>query len=131
MSMTIAEAIKYFSGAVQDKSVLSVAKSMDAPKVLGMVERVYKANELALAALQEKAEREDPKPLTIEELRQMHGEPVWMKEEQTWGIINVDDYGEWKGAPFITFYYKSVRCDWNIGKRGLTCYRHKPKEDHQ
>ena len=83
-------------------------------------------------ALREKAERDDPKPLTIEELRHMHGEPVWVDDEKTWGIINIDDYGQWKGKPFITFYYKSVRCDWDIERRGLKCYRYKPKEvpDH-
>lgn len=86
------------------------------------------AVKLSIAALREKAERENPRPLTLEELRQMHGEPVWMEDEKVWGIIDVDEYGQWKNKPFITFYWKSVRCNWNIEVRGLTCYRNKPKE---
>ena len=35
--------------------------------------------DVALQALQEKAERDNPQPLTIEQLRQMDGEPVWVK----------------------------------------------------
>lgn len=78
-------------------------------------------------ALREKLEREDPKPLTIEELQQMHGQPVWIEDEKAWGIINAYDFGTWKEKPFVTFFYKSVRCDWDIERRGLKCYRHKPK----
>ena len=33
---------------------------------------------IAVQALHEKAERENPKPLTIDELREMNGEPVWV-----------------------------------------------------
>ena len=118
MSMPIAEAIKRIRNHIE------VHRIGQYPHI-----HIGEALTMAIAALQEKAEREDPKPLTIEQLRQMRGEPVWMKEEQAWGIINIDDYGEWKGVPFITFYYKTTRCDWNIVKRGLTCYRHKPKEE--
>ena len=33
---------------------------------------------LSVIALREKLERENPKPLTLDELRQMDGEPVWI-----------------------------------------------------
>ena len=65
-------------------------------------------------------------PLTLEELRQMHGKPVWIEQENTWGIINVEEREPWKGTPFVTFYYKSVRCEYNIESRGLTCYSYEP-----
>ena len=32
---------------------------------------------IALSAINEKQERENPKPLTLDELREMDGEPVW------------------------------------------------------
>lgn len=118
MSMTIEEAIK------------RIQNHMEVHRI-GQYPHIYIGNALTMAinALKEKAERENPAPLTIEELKQMHGEAVWMADEKVWGIIDVDDYGQWKGIPFITFYWKSVRCCWNIVSRNLTCYRHKPKED--
>ena len=76
----------------------------------------------------EKTDLRDKKPLTIEELRQMHGEPVWIEQENAWGIVNVVNYGDFKNEPFVTFYYKSVMRGWNIVKRGLTCYRHNPEK---
>lgn len=74
-------------------------------------------------------EQEAQKPLTIEELKQMNGEPVWLPEENVWGIINIDEDGQWAGKPFVTFYYKSVECNYDIQKRKMKCYRHKPKEE--
>jgi len=35
---------------------------------------------LAIQALQEKAERENSRPLTLEELKKMHGKPIWIKD---------------------------------------------------
>lgn len=36
------------------------------------------ADKVALAALREKAARENPQPLTLEELRERDGKPVWV-----------------------------------------------------
>ena len=86
---------------------------------------------MAIAALQEKQERENPKLLTIEELQQMNGEPVWVEElaklidTTGWAIVEVDDRGTYKGIPFVADRY----CTWNVVSRGLHCYRHKPKEE--
>lgn len=85
---------------------------------------------MAIVALKEKAERENPKPLTIEELRQMDGEPVWVKElseliDQTgWALVEVADRGTYKGVPYV----KCHICTWDVSFRGLHCYRYKPKE---
>lgn len=91
--------------------------------------------EVAAAALREKAEREDPKPLTIDELKQMDGEVVWVKVldtsdpsvpyESCWGDIFV-----WaEGVSFWRFGHES-EIDPNSKNYGKTwvCYRHKPKE---
>lgn len=86
---------------------------------------------MAIKALQEKAEREDPQLLTNEDLRKMNGEPVWVKElselnDQTgWALVEVDDRGTYKGIPYV----KCSICTWDVTFRGLHCYRHKPKED--
>ena len=64
---------------------------------------------MALDALREKQERENPKPLTLDELRGMMGEPVWCVSESgaSWFIVN-------KGLLSIV--------------NGVTAYRHKPGE---
>jgi hypothetical protein len=63
----------------------------------------YRANEIAIEALQEQAEREkENKPLTLEELRQMDGEPVWVVGKRElkaaingWMLINTkSNYSE-------------------------------------
>lgn len=65
-------------------------------------------------------------PLTIEELRQMHGKPVWIEQENTWGLVRVDEHGFWKHIPFIVFFFDYVRCEYDIESRGLTCYSCEP-----
>jgi hypothetical protein len=55
---------------------------------------VPKAYATALAALRAEQERLNPKPLTLEELRGMDGEPVWCVDcfgNQCWAIVNVQD----------------------------------------
>lgn len=82
-------------------------------------------------AIREKRERENPKPLTIEELRQMHGEPVWIADISAWGIVSVDDAGSWKGRPFVNGEqtpWGAVKFSWDVENHHLVCYRHKPKE---
>lgn len=92
---------------------------------------------MAIDALMEKAERDDPKPLTIEELLQMDGELVWFE------VIDANDYTvpnksewaqvvlpEWKRA--VWFWRFGNECESepkmeNYGKTWLA-YRHKPKE---
>lgn len=46
----------------------------------------------AIEALREKAEQENPKPLTLDELREMDGEPVWIVEngETKCGVVNLE-----------------------------------------
>ena len=67
------------------------------------------ANRAALAALREKQERENPKPLTEDDLRQMMGEPVWCVYE---GGAN------WFFAQASLFTIIN----------GVTAYRYKPRE---
>jgi hypothetical protein len=80
--------------------------------------------EIAAAALREKAERDDPKPLTIDELKKMIGEPVWVQgpgqpEYGRWAIVE-DAFGN------SLYLLNDYTCH-DIGKTWLA-YRHKPKE---
>lgn len=92
--------------------------------------RYMEIHQIAIAALQEKAERENPQLLTLNELRQMNGQPVWIAEENAWGIVSVDSCGIHEGRPFATFRYDTIFCEYDIERRNLHCYRHKPEEVH-
>lgn len=122
MSMTIAEAIK------------RIRNHMDVHRI-GQYPHIHigEALTMAIDALQEKAEREDPKPLTIEELRQLDEEPVWVKPE---GVIA--GYGMWcvvnhnRLTRRVEALIPGIEKIWfeieGYGER-WTAYRHKPKEE--
>lgn len=43
----------------------------------------------------------EQKPLTIEELKKMAGQPVWCPDEEAYGIVMCDNIGQWAGVPFL------------------------------
>lgn len=73
-------------------------------------------------------------PLTLDELREMPGEPVWCEEYQCWGIVKCEGIGRWAGKPFLvgasydTVYKVAVNFEYDIKKRNLTLYRYKPED---
>ena len=99
---------------------------------------IKEALDMAIAALQEKAERENPAPLTIEELRLMDGEPVWVTDLSEPAVSvyctidvcmrfkedRVNDKHSEAMVPGDGFSY------YLFDKYGKTwiAYRHKPKE---
>ena len=84
--------------------------------------------EVAAAALQEKAERERPRVLHLDKLRQMDGEPVWIRSKHS-GIfadvvkISVKEDGDCFVG--LTIHYRIQENGY--GKTWIA-YRHKPKE---
>ncbi len=83
--------------------------------------------------LQEKAERENPKPLTLEELKKRTGKPVWIKHitsacsirsDQEWRILKPCDltferpFIEFENGGLCAYYYE----------QGWIAYDHEPKE---
>ena len=65
-------------------------------------------------------------PLTIEELKEMHERPVWCESMGCWGIVTVDEYGQWAGIPFL-LGHQGCQFNLNIEMRGLVLYRMKPE----
>lgn len=66
------------------------------------------------------------RPLTIEELRTMNGQPVYYPKEDLYGIIRCDDKGMYEGIPFLLGVYgegAGVRFEWNIVARKMELYR--------
>ena len=66
--------------------------------------------------------------LTLEELKQMSGQPVWCKDLDVYGIIKCESKGRWKGIPFLVgVFYSSeygtaYNFEYDIQKRKLACY---------
>ncbi len=78
------------------------------------------------AADSDNEEVELKKPLTIEELRTMSGQPVYYPKEDLYGIIRCDDKGMYEGIPFLLGVYgegAGVRFEWNIVARKMELYR--------
>lgn len=70
---------------------------------------------------------EPNEPLTIEELREMDGEPVWVEEVKHWALIDIEKGGQWDGIPFAVWAENGTKFTYNIKNRGLHCYRCPPE----
>ena len=82
---------------------------------------------MAAAALREREERENPKPLTLDELREMDGEPVWLMGDDKFYIVNNDFRLPWgKREPCGVDMWGAGTSLSLLAECGL--YRHKPKE---
>lgn len=66
------------------------------------------------------------KPLTLEQLREMDGQPVWCEDVGKWALVSVDNVGEWKGVPFALFEKNGGRFEWNVEDRELFLYSYPP-----
>ncbi len=73
------------------------------------------------------------KALTLNELRQMVGQPVWCPKENAYGIITCDKYGKWAGIPFLygvcKYEESTVEFNHNIVSRKLKCFRIEDKKE--
>ena len=110
--MTAEEAIAIITGAQV------MVTNRDPDKFVAAIDR-------ALIALRLEMQRDNPKPLTIEELKQMKGEPVWVQgpgqpEYGRWAIVE-DAFGN------SLYLLNDYTCH-DIGKT-WEAYRHKPKEE--
>lgn len=84
---------------------------------------------VALAALRAQQERADQKPLTLDELRQMDGEPVWVKADH-YGVYAdiIHIMGREDGESYVKF-----KINWRLQENGYgktwLAYLRKPKEE--
>ncbi len=77
------------------------------------------ALDIAVAALRAQAEAEGDEPLTMAELKEMDGEPVWDKLWGVWGLVDVN-----LARVFTPKGDLELFVDGATGR----LYRHKPKE---
>ena len=69
----------------------------------------------------------DNKALTLEQLREMDGEPVWVEDVRHWALIDIGKGGQWDGVPFAIWAENGPRFCYNILDRNLLCYRRPPE----
>ena len=65
-------------------------------------------------------------PLTLEQLREMDGQPAWCEDVEHWALVSVDNVGGWKGVPFALFMENGAKFNWNVEIRKLTLYSYPP-----
>ena len=103
---------------------------------IGQFPHIYigEALTMAIDALNEKAERDNPSPLTIEELQRMQGEPVYVisPRRSRWYIVHSYHSPDVYGRCFILSSYTSGKELFPMAECGSIwkAYRHKPKEEH-
>ena len=61
----------------------------------------------------------DNKALTLEQLREMNGQPVWVEEINHWALIDIETGGRWSGIPFVVWAENGAKFCYNI-KAALT-----------
>ena len=66
-------------------------------------------------------------PLTLDELREMDGEPVWIEDVKHWALIDIEKGGQWDGVPFAIWAENGVKFTYNVESRDLHCYRRPPE----
>ena len=66
-------------------------------------------------------------PLTLEQLREMDGEPVWVEDVKHWALIDIEKGGQWHGVPFAVWAENGVKFTYNVENRDLHCYRRPPE----
>ena len=82
------------------------------------------ALEFALTALRSMPEVREP--LSLEQLKQMDGKPVWCEDVERWAIVSVSDAGKWKDVPFALFEKNGGRFEWNVEDCELSLYSYPP-----
>lgn len=126
--MKIEEAVKWMEEAIQETTECFEECSPALQKELVEQKEVF---ELALTALRSMSEsgeyhfRDDTK-LSLEQLKQMDGKPVWIEDTSCWGLVFIPKAGQFKNSPFVLFRKKGVQFEWQIEDSELTVYAYPP-----
>ena len=72
-------------------------------------------------------------PLTLDELREMDGEPVWWDNGDwgCWGIVTVDTDGFWAGIPLLRGRRNRINFEYNIKLNRMKIYRRPPEGEEE
>ena len=97
--------------------VCTMAASPDADEIW---KEDIDALEFALTALRSMLEAGEP--LSLEQLREMDGKPVWIEDVNRWGFVSIPEAGQFKNTPFVLFRKEDVQFEWQIEDSELTVY---------
>ena len=96
--------------------------------------RFWEALDMAVKALKDVPDKDVWKntPLTLDELRQMDGEPVWVVEYPDWGhwelSADAEDYVTDRDTDFYGMKHNDPDGRYGLHKLGWLAYRQKPEE---
>lgn len=65
--------------------------------------------------------------ISVEQLREMDGEPVWVEDVKHWALIDIEKGGQWDGVPFAIWAENGTKFTCNVESRGLHCYSCQPE----
>ena len=77
----------------------------------------------ALRSMQEAGE-----PLTLEQLWEMDGKPVWIEDVNRWGLVFIPEARQFKNTPFVLFRKEGVQFEWQIEGSELSLYSYPPAQ---
>ena len=127
--MNIKEAIEIIECFFRESDNKCANRECDLANPMCQYEREA-AFEIALSALREKAERENPKPLTLEELKERVGKPVyrrWRNGNGTWEVLERIEEKTETGNPVILVFFQHD--DWFPERFDcVELFDHEPKE---
>ena len=72
-------------------------------------------------------------PLTLDELQEMDGQPVWWDDGDwsCWGIVTVDTDGFWAGVPFLRGRRNQINFEYNIKLNRMKIYCRPPEGEEE
>lgn len=92
------------------------------------IEALFRLADFFEVTIDELLERCAPnEPLTLDELREMDGEPVWVEEVEHWALIDIEKSGQWAGIPFAVWAENGANFTYNIEGRELHCFCRPPE----
>ena len=112
-----------------------MARAIDADRLLRVLESNF-GNTGGASVMRQLIEMQPTltppnEPLTIEQLREMDGEPVWIEDLKHWALVDIEKGGQWDGAPFAIWAENGVKFTYNIKNHGLHCYRCPPEGEEE
>ena len=115
------------------RTIEQLRQAMEACELgaLSLPDQIDALMDAGKAVLQEVSTLTPPnEPLTLEQLREMDGEPVWVEDVKHWALIDIEKGGQWAGIPFAVWAENGAKFTYNIEGRNLHCY-HRPPEGEE
>lgn len=119
--MTREEAIEWMEETIQDAEKLLDKCSPELKEEILEQNEVFK---IAISAL--RSTPQPGKPLTLDQLREMDGQPVWIEDTSCWGLVFIPKAGQFKNSPFVLFRKEDVQFEWHVTDSELTIYSYPP-----